>query len=131
MPQVTQSMITTWNNKASKAVATQQAAGLMSAADKKKLDNLAGGGSGGISGDYVVNINGKSGVVTLSKSDVGLGNVANIDSSNPANIAWNASYRTVTDTEKTTWNGKQNALGYTAENSENKKTAWQAIPNIS
>ena len=76
MPQVTQSMITTWNNKASKAVATQQTAGLMSAADKKKLDNFAGG-TGGISGDYVVNINGKSGVVTLSKSDVGLGNVDN------------------------------------------------------
>lgn len=28
--------------------------------------------------------------------------------------------RFVTDTEKTTWNSKQNALGYTAENSANK-----------
>ena len=71
MPQVTQSMITTWNNKASKAVATTSAAGLMSAADKKKLDILTG--SGGISGDYVISVNGKSGVVTLSKSDVGIG----------------------------------------------------------
>lgn len=105
MENITKSMITTWNNKASKAVATQQAAGLMSAADKKKLDNFAGG-TGGISGDYVVNINGKTGVVTLSKSDVGLGNVANIDTSNPENISWTSNYRTVTDTEKTTWNGK-------------------------
>ena len=42
----------------------------------------------------------------ITASHVGLGNVVNVDTSNPANIAWSASYRTVTDTEKTTWNGK-------------------------
>lgn len=62
----------------------------------------------------------------ITPTMVGLGNVKNLDTSNPANIAWSESYRTVTDTEKTTWNGKQDALGYTAENSANKKTAWQA-----
>lgn len=33
----------TWNDKASTAVASQSAAGLMSAADKKKLDDLPAG----------------------------------------------------------------------------------------
>ena len=33
-----------------------------------------------------------------------------------------ASHRFVTDTEKNTWNAKQNALGFTAENVANKKT---------
>jgi hypothetical protein len=52
--------------------------------------------------------------VTISKSDVGLGNVPDTDATNPANITWTSSYRSVTDTEKGTWNGKQNALGFTA-----------------
>ena len=43
---------------------------------------------------------------TPSKSDVGLGNVANSDTTNPANITQAASYRFVSDTEKSTWNGK-------------------------
>ena len=40
---VTDTEKTTWNGKASTAVATQSANGLMSAADKKKLDDLTGG----------------------------------------------------------------------------------------
>lgn len=47
---------------------------------------------------------------TLNSSAVGLGNVPNVDATNPANISQNASYRFVTDTEKATWNAKQNAL---------------------
>lgn len=35
------------------------------------------------------------------------------DYTNPANIVQTASYRFVTDTEKSTWNGKQDALGFT------------------
>jgi hypothetical protein len=46
--------------------------------------------------------------ISLSKSDIGLGNVPNTDATNPDNISWTSSYRTVTDTEKSTWNGKQN-----------------------
>lgn len=37
-------------------------------------------------------------------------------------ITQNASNRFVTDTEKSTWNSKQPALGFTAENVSNKKT---------
>jgi hypothetical protein len=44
--------------------------------------------------------------LAVNKSDVGLGNVPNTDATNPANIAWTASYRSVTDTEKSTWNNK-------------------------
>lgn len=40
-----------------------------------------------------------------------------------SDITQSASYRFVTDTEKTTWNAKQNALGYTAENTANKWVA--------
>lgn len=45
-----------------------------------------------------------------TKGDIGLGNVLNVDATNPANITQSASYRFVTDTEKATWNAKQNAL---------------------
>lgn len=48
---------------------------------------------------------------TLDKSAVGLSNVPNVDATNPANIAQATNYRFATDTEKGTWNGKQNALG--------------------
>jgi len=47
---------------------------------------------------------------TLVKGDVGLGNVPDVDATNPANITQTSSYRFVTDTEKTTWNGKENAI---------------------
>ena len=40
---VTDTEKTTWNGKASTAVVTQSANGLMSAADKKKLDGVAAG----------------------------------------------------------------------------------------
>lgn len=42
-----------------------------------------------------------------------------------------STHRTVTDTEKSTWNGKQNALGFTPENSSNKRNTFQAIPDDS
>lgn len=41
---------------------------------------------------------------TLDKAAVGLGNVVNLDTSNPANITQSASYRFVTDAEKAAWN---------------------------
>ena len=56
----------------------------------------------------------------LSKGDVHLSAVPNLDTSNPANITQSATYRFVSDTEKTTWNSKQNALGYTPEDISNK-----------
>ncbi|MBD2753783.1 hypothetical protein [Spirosoma validum] len=55
----------------------------------------------------------------LVKGDVGLSNLPNLDFTNPANISQSSTYRFSTDTEKTTWNGKQNALGYTPLNPAN------------
>ena len=43
---------------------------------------------------------------TLIKDDVGLGNVQNIDTTNPANISQSSSYRFVSDSEKSSWNAK-------------------------
>ena len=46
----------------------------------------------------------------VTKTDVGLSNVPNLDATNPVNIVQTASYRFVTDSEKSTWNGKENAI---------------------
>jgi len=46
----------------------------------------------------------------VTKTDVGLSNVPNLDATNPVNIVQTASYRLVSDTEKSTWNGKENAI---------------------
>jgi hypothetical protein len=65
---------------------------------------------------------------TLDKTAVGLSNVQNVDQTNPANITQSASYRFVTDTEKTTWNGKENAIaaGTTGQYLRGDKT-WQTL----
>jgi hypothetical protein len=72
--------------------------------------------------DAVTSVNGYTGNVVLVKADVGLGNVPNIDATNPANIVQNTNFRFVTDVEKTYWNGKQDALGYIPEDVANKAT---------
>ncbi|MFR7705549.1 hypothetical protein [Alistipes putredinis] len=75
---VTDTEKTTWNGKASTAVVTQSANGLMSAADKKKLDGVAAGA-----------------------------NNYQHPATHPASvIVHDSTHRFVTDTEKTTWNGK-------------------------
>lgn len=58
----------------------------------------------------------------VTKTQLGLENVTNVDTTNPANITQSVNYRFVTDTEKSTWNGKQDALGFTPENVANKST---------
>lgn len=70
----------------------------------------------------VTSVADKTGVVVLTKTDVGLGLVPNLDATNPVTIVQTASYRFATDAEKATWNGKQNALGFTPENAANKGT---------
>lgn len=45
----------------------------------------------------------------VSKTQVGLGNVPNVDSTNPNNIVQDSTHRFVTDSDKTNWNGKINA----------------------
>ncbi len=52
-------------------------------------------------------------LTNLSKSQVGLGNVPNVDATNPSNITADSTHRFVTDTEKTTWNGKLSLTGGT------------------
>lgn len=47
---------------------------------------------------------------SVSKSDVGLGNVPDTDTTNPANIVEDSDHRFTTDTEQSTWNGKQDAI---------------------
>lgn len=56
----------------------------------------------------------------LSPADVQLGDVPNVDATDPANINWDSTYAAVSDAEKSTWNGKQDALGFTPEDSANK-----------
>ena len=60
----------------------------------------------------------------VTKTDVGLSNVPNLDTTNPVNIVQTSSYRFVTDTEKSTWNGKENAItaGTTAQYYRGDKT---------
>jgi hypothetical protein len=53
-----------------------------------------------------------------------------IDYTNPANIVQSASYRFVTDTEKSTWNGKQDALGFTPVPNTRTVNAKQLNDNI-
>ena len=82
---VTDTEKTTWTGKASTAVATQAANGLLSAADKKKLDGIAAGAN-----NYTH------------------------PASHPASmIAQDTTHRFVTDTEKTAWNAKAAATAAT------------------
>ena len=67
-----------------------------------------------LNGDFGNHVVDTSNPHNVNKSQVGLGNVQNVDTTNPANITQSSSYRFVTDTEKNTWNGKQDAIsGYT------------------
>ena len=56
----------------------------------------------------------------VTKAQVGLGNVQNVDATNPANISQDSTHRFVTDSEKTIWNNKQNYLGFSPEDSSKK-----------
>ncbi len=65
---------------------------------------------------------------STSKTLLGLNNVVNLDTSVTTNITDTAAKRFVSDTEKTTWNSKQNALAYTPENIANKGAANGYVP---
>ena len=73
---------TAWNAKASTAVATTTAAGLMAAGDKSKLDSVAQGAN----------------------------NYVHPSTHSPSIIVQDSSNRFVTDAEKTAWNGKANLV---------------------
>jgi len=52
---------------------------------------------------------------SVTKAQVGLSNVSNTDCTNPANIVQTLNYRFTTDTEKSTWNNKQDAITGTTD----------------
>lgn len=63
-------------------------------------------------GNVVTSVNGQTGVVVITKTDVGLGNADNTsDANKPISIA-----------TQTALNGKQDSIGYTPENLANKGT---------
>src|SRR3990167_7967639 len=55
--------------------------------------------------------------------------IADITTRNLSDLTQTSSYRTVTDTEKGTWNGKQDDIGFTPENVANKASAFQVTPD--
>lgn len=69
---------------------------------------------------------------TLDKTAVGLSNVPNLDTSNPVNITQDATHRFTTDTEKATWNAKEDAIiaGTTSQYWRGDKT-WQTLDKTS
>lgn len=81
------------------AAATTSTSGFMSATDKTKLDGIGAGAN-------VTSVAGKTGVVTLDNSDVGLGNVENKSSA--------------TIRSELTSGNVTTALGFTPENAANK-----------
>lgn len=66
----TTTTFTQQDNNTTYGLASQSSNGLMSSADKSKLDGIGAGSN-------VKSVNGKTGAVTLAKSDVGLSNVDN------------------------------------------------------
>ena len=83
----------------------------------------------------VASINGRTGVITLTKADVGLNNVVNVDTTTTSNITDSADKRFVSDAQKAvldntsgTNTGDENTatiiskIGYTPENVSNKDT---------
>ena len=107
----------TWNGKASTAEATQSQKGLMSAADKKKLDGVETGANKYVhptsSGNKHIPSGGKSGQILRWSADgtAAWGEDKDTVYIHPTNhpasmITPDANHRFVSDTEKSTWNGK-------------------------
>lgn len=68
---------------------------------------------------------------SVTKTQVGLANVPNVDATNPANIVQTSFYRFVTDTEKSTWNSKEPAIptGLTSQFWRGDKTFASPTPS--
>jgi hypothetical protein len=92
-------------------------------------------GGGGFSNHSGLNLDDGTNPHGTTKADVGLSNVQNVDTTITENVAESTDKNYVSDaqkikiaaideavssTEKATWNGKQNALGFTPEDSINK-----------
>lgn len=84
--------------------ATETKAGLMSSADKAKLNGIETGAEKNV----VKSVSGKTGVVVLDKSDVGLGNLTNDKQAKETdfNAHDGDNVRHITAQERSGWNGK-------------------------
>lgn len=83
--------------------------------DQVSLSIIAGNGMpvGGTTGQAAIKASNSDNDVTwqtLTKTMVGLSSVPNVDATVAANITQDTTHRFATDTEKATWNAKQNAL---------------------
>lgn len=90
--------------------------------------DLAGAAST-VQGNLTTHINDTNNPHSVTKTQVGLGNVPNVDATVASNITQDSTHRFVSDTEKSTWNSKQDALGYTPEDITNKVISFQVTPD--
>lgn len=88
--------------------------GLLNSLSFKTGDWLISNGSAGWAKvdntDAVSSVNGYTGNINLTKADIGLSNVVNIDATNPSNITANSTHRFVTDADISNWNNKQDSI---------------------
>ena len=88
--------------------------------------SATGGGSGGYDDTSVVNhMNDKTNPHDVTKSQVGLGNVDDVQQASKTEFDTHNADTTkhITASERDSWNGKQDALGFTPENTSNKGQA--------
>ena len=71
----------------------------------------------------------QSGDYTWAQVNKTISSLADLATKNASDLTLDATHRLVTDTEKSTWNGKQDALGFTPENVANKRTSFQVTPD--
>lgn len=94
----------------------------------------------GIKADNALQPNGNGSALTgITATQVGLGNVPNVNATIASNIVQNASYRFVTDAEKTSWDSKQSPITLTttgtgaatfSSNVLNIPTPVQYVPTV-
>lgn len=105
---VTDAEKTTWNAKASTAVATTSTAGLMAGPDKAKLDGIAAGAQV----NTVASVNSKTGSIVLSAADVGadaLGTAGGVQQRLTQHQDDDVKH--ITASERASWNAKADANG--------------------
>lgn len=88
--------------------------------EQTKLSGIADGAQ--VNVIEIVKKNGVALTVTDKTVDVGVPTAL-------SELSDDSTHRLVTDTEKSTWNGKQDALGFTPENVANKVSSFQVTPD--